>query len=215
MINIPASKIYFGKAATSYDKGRSGNPVTDADDSAIQNFLRSCPENSTVCDVPAGTGRAALAILSKNLRYIGADISSEMLTICKEKLQGYDNFEVVVADARALPWPDKSCDYLISFKFLKWLPNDEVVQEVLTEFRRVCKGKALLNVKIKKSRPEFSFREAKDIFLKIIDRKRLGASARSISKRKFEDMCQKAGWTIVDVYENPASNGIVYNYLVS
>jgi len=146
---------------------------------------------------------------------MGADISPEMLSICRQKLNKFDNFDLVVADARALPWPDNSCDYLLSFKFLKWLPNDEVVQEVLTEFRRVCKGRALLNVKIKKDRPEFSFREAKDIFLKIIDRKRLGTSARSISKSKFEDMCQKAGWSIVDVYENPASNGIVFNYLVS
>ena len=152
MKQLPASKIYFGKAATSYDKGRSGNLVTEADDLAIQNFLHSCSENSTVCDVPAGTGRAALAILSKNLRYMGADISPEMLSICRQKLKKFDNFDLVVADARALPWPDNSCDYLLSFKFLKWLPNDEVVQEVLTEFRRVCKGRALLNVKIKKNR---------------------------------------------------------------
>lgn len=215
MKQLPASEIYYGKAATRYDEGRLGNPVTDADDLAIRNFLSSCAENSTVCDVPAGTGRAALQVLSNKLHYLGADISPEMLAICRQKLKGKDNVDLVVADARALPWPDKSCDYLMSFKFLKWLPNDEVVQEVLTEFRRVCKGSALLNVKIKRDVPEFSFREAKDIFLKMVDRKRLGISARSIDKDIFEDMCKKAGWTIVDVYENPASNGIVFNYLVS
>jgi ubiquinone/menaquinone biosynthesis C-methylase UbiE len=215
MNQIPASKIYFGSAAQSYDKGRSGNPVTDEDDLAIRKFLQGCEPSSIVGDVPAGTGRAAVEVLASNLYYKGADVSPEMLEICRQKIQGFENFELVVSDARDLPWPDKSCDSLISFKFLKWLPNDEVVQEVLTEFRRVCKGKALLNVKIKKSKREISVREGKDILMKMLDRKRLGASARSIRKDKFEEMCQNAGWKIVEVYENPASNGIVFNYLVS
>jgi hypothetical protein len=39
MRELPANKIYFGEAAWSYDKGRDGNPVTYADDLAIEKFL--------------------------------------------------------------------------------------------------------------------------------------------------------------------------------
>jgi ubiquinone/menaquinone biosynthesis C-methylase UbiE len=215
MNQLPADEIYYGRAATSYDKGRLGNPVTEEDDYAIANFLAECKVNSVIADVPAGTGRAAIKIISSGFHYKGADISPDMLEVCAQKIDQSENFDLVVADARNLPWPDNSCDYLISFKFLKWLPSDEVVQEVLTEFRRVCKGKALVNVKIKRAKAEISLREFNDRVRKALDKLRLGTSARSIERTKFEQMCKISGWKIDSVIENSASNGIVFNYIIS
>ncbi len=212
---IPASKMYFGVHASGYDLGRTGNPVTDEDDAAISSFIASMIPGSTVADAPCGTGRALLAVVSAGHSYRGADISGDMLAECRKKIPQDADVLLEVADARKLPWLDGSCDYLLSFKFLKWLPKDELVFEVLKEYRRVCNGQALINIKLKRDRIDFSWRELKDKWAKLKDIVLLGGTARSIDRATFEDLCEKAGWKIVSTTENSASNGIVFNYILS
>lgn len=212
---LPSSKIYFGARATSYDSGRAGNPVTDEDDEVIKEFIASFKPSAVVVDAPCGTGRALSAVVGAGHAYRGADISSDMLTECRIKAPAGADVDLRVADARSLPWDDKSCDYLLSFKFLKWLPSDDVVFEVLKEYRRVCRGKALVNVKIAKTKPEFSIREIRDRLAKLVDRYTLGSAARSIDRGAFDSMCKMAGWSIDSVRVNSASNGIVYNFVLS
>lgn len=215
LADLPASNIYFGEHATGYDKGRTGNPVTDEDDAAIRQFVSSFSPHSIVADAPCGTGRAMNVIIAAGHQYRGADISADMLKECAAKAPAGSKIDLSVADARNLPWDDGSCDYLLSFKFLKWLPNDETVFEVLKEYRRVCRGRALINVKIEKDFQEYTFRELWDRIAKIKDRLTLGASARSINRNIFEDMCKRAGWSIIDFQLNKASNDIVNNYYLT
>lgn len=212
---IPASKIYFGKAATGYDLGRQGNPVTDEDDAAIAEFIATFKPGSVVADAPCGTGRALLAVVGAGHQYRGADVSSDMLGECRKKAPPGASVELSVADARNLPWADGSCDYLLSFKFLKWVPTDELVFQILREYRRVCNGRALINVKLVRDKPDFSLRELRDRIAKIIDRITLGEAARSFDRSIFETNLKRAGWTIDRVSENKASNGIVHNYFLS
>jgi len=212
---LPASKIYFGSRATGYDQGRAGNPVTDEDDAVIQSFISSFQPAAIVADAPCGTGRALAAVVGAGHTYRGADISSHMLEECRSKVPPGANVDLQVADARSLPWEDGSCDYLLSIKFLKWLPSDAVVFEVLKEYRRVCHGRALINVKIAKEKPEISLREMRDRIAKLVDRIMLGSAARSIRRDAFEGMCRNAGWKIESAQVNKASNGIVYNFILS
>lgn len=212
--DIPASKLYYGNEASSYDAGRIGNPVTEEDDKMIHRFIKDASPNSTFADIPCGTGRALIAVISSGHKYKGADISKDMLNECFKKLAPDMSVELEIADARELPWHDKSCDYLLSFKFIKWLPSDEHVFEVLKEFRRVCKVSALVNVKLSKTKPEYSWRELKDKWFKLIDLIKFGTTARSMKRENFEVMCERAGWKIVSIYENNASNGIVFNYIL-
>ncbi len=212
---IPASKMYFGKRASGYDQGRTGNPVTDEDSAAISAFISTMAPNSIVADAPCGTGRALLSVVAAGHKYRGADISNDMLAECRRKVPHNADVQLDVADARNLPWPDASCNYLLSFKFLKWLPSDELVFEVLKEYRRVCSEQALINIKLKRNKIDFSWRELKDKWAKLKDIVFLGGTARSIDRVTFEALCKKAGWTIVSATENKASNGIVYNYILS
>jgi ubiquinone/menaquinone biosynthesis C-methylase UbiE len=212
---IPASKMYFGKHAFGYDQGRIGNPVTDEDSVAIEAFISRMDPSSIVVDAPCGTGRAMLSIISAGHKYRGADISSDMLAECRRKVPQNADVQLEVADARKLPWPDGSCNYLLSFKFLKWLPTDQLVFEVLKEYRRVCSGQALINVKLKRIKIDLSWRELQDKWAKLKDIIFLGGTARSIDRATFETMCKKAGWDVVSVTENSASNGIVFNYVLS
>jgi len=213
--NIPASKMYFGKYASGYDLGRTGNPVTDEDDAAIAAFVKNMAPGSTVADAPCGTGRALLSVIAAGHKYRGADISSDMLAECGKKIPQNADVQLDLADARKLPWSDNSCNYLLSFKFLKWLPKDELVFEVLKEYRRVCSGQALINIKLKRNKIDLSWRELQDKWAKLKDIIFLGGTARSIDRATFEALCKKAGWQIVSSTENKASNGIVHNYILS
>lgn len=207
--------MYFGKAAFGYDRGRQGNPVTDEDDKAIAAFLASLAPGSIVADAPCGTGRALPAVLAAGHRYRGADISGDMLQECQAKAPDDPRVKLNQADARKLPWADGSCDAILSFKFLKWLPTDELVFEVLKEYRRVCRGRALVNIKLMRATPDYSLRELRDRWAKMMDRIRLGGTARAMPRATFEAVCLRAGWTIENAEENSASNGIVHNYTLA
>jgi ubiquinone/menaquinone biosynthesis C-methylase UbiE len=215
LTEIPAGQMYFGKHAAEYDQGRAGNPVTVEDDVAIASFVDAMEPGSTVADAPCGTGRAMLAVVTAGHKYRGADVSFDMLTECKKKIPRGADVRLAVADARNLPWTDGECNYLLSFKFLKWLPSDGLVFEVLREYRRVCAGRALVNIKLKRDKIDFSWRELRDKWAKLRDIVSLGGTARAIDKSVFEGLCDRAGWTIVSSTENKASNGIVYNYILS
>lgn len=211
---MPVNTKYFGARASEYDDTRKHNSVAIEDDLAIAAFLALLPPSSIIADVPCGTGRAVAAVLAAGHRYRGADISEDMLAECRQKLPYGADATLTQADARKLPWADGECDHLLSIKFLKWLPTDEIVLEVLMEYRRVCQGKALVNVKLARERADYSLRELKDRCSKIIDRLKFGFSVRSMPFKTFETQCKRAGWTIVSATENTASHGIVHNLIL-
>ncbi len=214
MNNIPASKLYRGRAAKGYDKGREKNPVTVEDDKAIMEFLQSCLPESFIVDIPCGTGRAAEAVLSRGSLYVGIDISSDMLSVCQRKIRGSETAITMQGDATNIPLGDNACDYLLSIKFIKWLPTDKLVLVVLKEFRRVCRGQAFINVKVIPEQRTLTWRGVWDYLRKIKDRVVLGTVARAIDKDVFEGLCRQAGWKIVRQMDNPASNGFVCNYIL-
>ena len=90
-----------------------------------------------------------------------------------------------------------------------------MVLDVLKEYRRVCRGRAFINVKLKDEVKKYSFHEMFDRMRKLIDRRKLGTSARYFSRVEFEGLLRAANWTIVRVEKNEASNNIVFNYIVS
>lgn len=214
MDELPASKIYFDKAARSYDKVRAKTIVTEWDDKAIINFLDQVSENSRILDLPCGTGRCIPLLPNKNITYTGVDISADMLNLSKAKAHGKSNTHFILSDARSLPFQNGQFDHAICFKFLKWLPNDEIVFQVLKELRRVTKVSILVNVKVNPEDLKFDLKELKDVLRKTIDRFRLGTSARRLDQQVFEVFCKKAGFRISSKELNIASNGFVYNYIL-
>ena len=212
MNDLPVSKVYFKRAASNYDSVRRRDKMTAIDDLAIVDFLEGLEKEFKLLDVPCGTGRCIPLILNRNLLYTGVDVSEDMLKISRDKTSSAPNFKLIQADARALPFSDGEFDHLISFKFVKWLPNDEVVYEVLKEFRRVVKGKLLINVKVKPQNIRFDYREIRDRLRKFLDQIRIGTTARCIDQHIFEELCSRAGFKILRCQANGASNGFVFNY---
>jgi ubiquinone/menaquinone biosynthesis C-methylase UbiE len=146
--SLPVAKKYFGETARIYDVARQTKEETHQDQFVIENALRAfVGQGSQVLDIACGTNRISKLIRNLGGRYHGIDISADMVALAREKEPESD---IRVADARDIPHPAGKFDLVMTIKFLKWLPDDAVLQQVLTEISRVLRpnGIALLHQQI-------------------------------------------------------------------
>lgn len=92
-------------------------------------------------DVATGTGDLALALLRETgvRAVVGTDFSEKMLAVGQQKLRGSgfgDRVSLVVSDALALPFPDKTFDCVTSAFLLRNLAH---LRQGLAEMRRVTR----------------------------------------------------------------------------
>ena len=105
------------------------------------------PRGGRTLDVGAGCGRIIKAIAPHCSSIIGVDSSPDMVRHAREYV-GEDY--VILADARGLPFPDDSFDFVYSVLCLQHLETKEDVQKALQEIVRVLKpsGTARLQLSI-------------------------------------------------------------------
>ncbi|MBI3802808.1 MAG: methyltransferase domain-containing protein [Nitrospirae bacterium] len=144
MDKYTAKKRYQNTAvAGRYDRdryqsiwGQLKNKQTHA---TLAKALASLPPQSTVVDIPCGTGRFGAFLSDLGHRWIGSDISAEMMSFSQKKLAGSAGIlGHLRCDAERLPLRDKSVDCVLSIRFLPHLPI-EVKHEVLKEMGRVSR----------------------------------------------------------------------------
>ena len=131
------------EVAEQYDEIRFGSGPRRRHDLAtrrsLSHALRFLSDGNAVLDLPAGTGRWTDLCVRRKLRYVGGDISREMLNVARKKHERIEkSFSLVQCDATALPFPDASFDCVLAFKFLSLLP-EEMRAKVLAELRRVSR----------------------------------------------------------------------------
>ncbi|MDX2202459.1 MAG: class I SAM-dependent methyltransferase [Hyphomicrobiaceae bacterium] len=83
--------------------------------------VRQCLERTdTVLEVGCGTGMTALTLAPAVARYIGTDISAEMIAIARKRAaaQGCGNVEFAVAGSNGSTWPAGSYDAVLAFNVL-------------------------------------------------------------------------------------------------
>ena len=108
---------------------------------------------STVLDVPAGTGRS-LGILSAAARtVIGCDISPDMLSLAKASPEGHA-LPLVVGDVTKLPLADKSVDWVVSMRFANLVPTP-VLRAALDEMSRVSTRGIVVQIRLRGGRGAF------------------------------------------------------------
>lgn len=83
-------------------------------------------EGSLVLDVGAGTSWASIFLAkNKNAHSVALDASKEMLEFAKSKAKSLNvDLEVIIGDAHMLPIRDESFEYVISFRTLLHLKNE-------------------------------------------------------------------------------------------
>ena len=135
-------------------------------------------------DVATGTGDMAKSILhyaESGSSLVGVDLSRQMLTLAKKKLEGL-NCELLQADAECLPFEDNTFDIIVcNASFHHYTRPDDVLREmrhVLKAGGKLLIGdpyvpgiaRPLINVLIKFSQKGdyhfYGFNEMQELFLK-------------------------------------------------
>lgn len=152
-VQYGAQSKYFGNVAENYDSERRKQNKWQIEQSMVRDFVADAKPGETVLDVPFGTGRFAEFYLDRQLQIHGVDISDDMLSQAKAAL-GEDaaKCQLQAADALNLPFDDNSFDFLVCNRFIKWLPEAELVDRALSEFARVSRGQILLQWNVKREK---------------------------------------------------------------
>jgi ubiquinone/menaquinone biosynthesis C-methylase UbiE len=103
----------------------------------------SLKHNSTVLDLGCGTGILIKYIADKTKFYTGVDISRQLLTHAKEKVNSFPNSFLILADADNLPFANHVFDTVFAITLLQNMPAPD---STLAEISRVSKPKASLVV---------------------------------------------------------------------
>jgi SAM-dependent methyltransferase len=101
-------------------------------------------------DLPCGTGRLFPWLLQRQLQFIGADISLEMMQAAWSKVGSVPSSGVrctlVQCDGEHLPFKDRSFDAVFSLRFMFHVPR-EVRIHILQEMARVSRRWLLADVR--------------------------------------------------------------------
>lgn len=133
------------EVAESYDRIRfnslAGRIFENLERRSILKAFRSIPKNSTILDLPCGTGRIAEALLNNGYQIAGVDISAAMLEVATRRLARFgDRFSTVVADVRELARSQpKSYDSALCARVLMHFPLEEQI-EFLGGVTRLSRG---------------------------------------------------------------------------
>lgn len=153
-IEYGARSKYVGEVAEQYDAERRKQDKWELEQSVVRDFVARAQPGQKVLDVPFGTGRFAEIYLDRQLEVHGVDISGDMLDQARIVLgENAGKCALQTSDALDLPFDDDSFDFLVCNRFIKWLPELDLVDRALCEFSRVSRGQMLVqwNVKREKS----------------------------------------------------------------
>ena len=211
--NYKAATKYFGDAAAEYEAVRRGVERWEREQQIVAEYIRGLPVGSEIADVPFGTGRFAPFYIEHKLQVFGADISADMITVAKGKIGDAPGFRIEVAPAEALPLADRSVDYLISHRFIKWLPDRAALKAVMAEFSRVTRREMFLQVKL--TNPPMKKLNLTGRLVHALRRRRKPEAGKArtheFSAREIERIIRANGFRIESVAHHPEiSVGVVY-----
>lgn len=116
----------------------------------VLNYIKTngCVINS-LFDMPCGTGRAFPTLLNKGIRFIGADISKEMMLQSRLSAKGgsasdgnpgLKGVPLVQCDGAKAPFKDNSFDVITSLRFLTTFIPQEARAPIFREMNRISRG---------------------------------------------------------------------------
>jgi ubiquinone/menaquinone biosynthesis C-methylase UbiE len=137
---------YRGPIASRYDEDRTVEAIWGVEQAFVGRWIATLPEGSSLLDVPAGTGRFIELCKNRGLKVWAFDVSADMVAqIHRRYPDSAREMQVAVGDAEQLALPDNAVEYVLSWRFFHLIPAP-VVQRVLKEFHRVCRGTVVVQV---------------------------------------------------------------------
>jgi len=145
---------YSGATAAEYERDRVGKKW-NAEHEAIEELLKCVPIDSTVLDVPIGTGRLLPYLKMRDFDISGVDISQDMLTQAKAAARSIGlAVQFVQADVRSIPFEDDSFDLVVCIRFLN-LVDERGLEIVLSELARLSHHRLLIGIRYISSLSDF------------------------------------------------------------
>ena len=115
----------FHRAAEQYERGRPGWPPEVLD-------LLPVPDEATVLDVGAGTGKLTRVLTARYARVIALEPLAELRAILAERVP---QAEPLPGVAEAIPLDDASVDAVFTGQAFHWFANDVAVAEIARVLR--------------------------------------------------------------------------------
>lgn len=141
------SSRYVGPAAKRYDAERDLTPKWDREQAELSTVLGRLERNSTVVDIPVGTGRCFELYAAQGLCVTGLDISPDMLA---EALSRAESVGLTVdlrrGDIRKIDAGDRAFETAVCIRFLNWIEMPDV-EIVVRELVRVARTNLVLAIR--------------------------------------------------------------------
>lgn len=125
-----------------------GKIISDTELAAILRYLKP-RKTEKILDIGTGTGRVARRVAASGASVIGIDVNKENVRRASMRKKGLgcyeDNYDLIVADGRFLPFIDNCFDSLTCIRTIKYFQNSRAV---IQEISRVLKnnGKLILTL---------------------------------------------------------------------
>lgn len=104
-------------------------------------LARQLAQHCTVLDVACGEGYGAAMVAETAHKVVGVDLSTDVIQHAKNHYGHHVNLEFMVASCEALPFPDGSFDFAISFETIEHI---EKQREFVSELMRVLRPDGVL-----------------------------------------------------------------------
>ena len=137
-----AQNSYTGNWAHSYDANRftteSGLAFDKLERDQLVRAIAGLPSGAKVLEVGCGTGRFFSDLLERGLEVTGLEPSADMLDVVRKKYPG-EALHLEQGTGQALPFEDKSFDFVYSIRVLNQMGNKFTALQMLREVVRVVK----------------------------------------------------------------------------
>lgn len=135
--------ISFDRIADRYDATRGFPPGIDGHIGAAFRRESGLAASARLLEIGVGTGRIALPLVAQGYRYLGVDISTEMMRRLRQRLPAGLAIDLARADATALPLRTASVDGAVAVHVLHLISGWE---RAVTDLRRVIRPGGALAV---------------------------------------------------------------------
>ena len=140
MVERHYSETLYSKIADTYDATRwqgKGKFIDALQKKLLYRILEeeNIAVGNSILDIGAGTGRFVLPLREAGYAMYGIDISERMIKIAKSKAKG-ETFNLITANAKAIPFKNSTFNCVISYRTLIHIP---AYKGVFMEISRVLK----------------------------------------------------------------------------
>lgn len=138
---------YYGGRASGYEERRASRPFWAKENATVEAMLSDLPRDSSILDIPVGTGRYAPIYQRLGFSALGLDVSSDMLDVARGNIAsiGFD-MEIRRGDALNIESADQSFDAAVCTRLVNWFLPSEMIRTVC-ELMRVSR-RVILSIEL-------------------------------------------------------------------